>query len=567
MYRPLLAALVTVAVVCPARAQVVIVPSGPQIGSSNPIAARPTVPRPPGTPCTVPLFNEFQFVNFNYQTFSYAPPAGCPGPWAKVVFTADFTVSAGNQYDRTAAFYLGHANLYYGTTAEPSSTLSPSWHVERDVTDLSALFLTAQSGEADLGNFVGTSGGIVYDGIIYANAALEFYPLAEGQPAPRTPSLIVPFPNAAGGAATLSSTASQLSQTLTLPANTERVFLDVIAQSQGGDEFWYTCVPTDVSSELQSCANTAFREVEVTIDNQPAGVAPVYPWIFTGGIDPFLWQPIPGVQTLDFRPYRVDLTPFAGVLANGQAHTFALSVFNANNYFLATANLLVTTDPGAASVTGRLQRNTLTAAPSPVVNENLKTGPTGAVSGSVTVTSARDYVIEGYVQTSHGRVDTTVLSHAVFRNRQEFLIGASSYTQGIHQLTEVRSQTLVADPAGVRSAQTSVAYPLELAYTFSVNADGSAQQKTRATQSYVATTARAHNAVPVSKSAVSSEVSANDTLLIDSSGNLTGNTGQSSSAHYVERTAAGTCFARTLSSAAGVLTSATTSVTCPPDSP
>ena len=159
MYRPLLAALCGVAVLSQSHAQVVIVPSGPQIGSANPIAARPPVRRPPGTPCTVPLFNEFQFVNFNYQTFSYAPPAGCPGPWAKVVFTADFTVSAGNQYDRTAAFYLGHANLYYGTTAEPSSTLSPSWHVERDVTDLTSLCLTTQSGEADLGNFVGTSGG------------------------------------------------------------------------------------------------------------------------------------------------------------------------------------------------------------------------------------------------------------------------------------------------------------------------------------------------------------------------------------------------------------------------
>ena len=57
-----------------------------------------------------------------------------------MVFTADFTVTAGRQFDRTAAFYLGHASIYYGTTAEPRHTLSPSWHVERDVTDLSAIF-------------------------------------------------------------------------------------------------------------------------------------------------------------------------------------------------------------------------------------------------------------------------------------------------------------------------------------------------------------------------------------------------------------------------------------------
>ena len=85
-------------------------------------------------------------------------------------------MTAGRQFDRTAAFYLGHASIFYGTTAEPRSTLSPSWHVEHDVTDLTALFESAQTGEANIGNFVGVSGGVTYNGIIYANAALEFYP-------------------------------------------------------------------------------------------------------------------------------------------------------------------------------------------------------------------------------------------------------------------------------------------------------------------------------------------------------------------------------------------------------
>jgi len=65
----------------------------------------------------------------------------------------------------------------------------------------------------------------------------------------------------------------------------ERVYLDIIAQSQSNDEFWYFCVPNDETSNLESCGNTAFRETEVVIDGQPAGVAPVYPWIYTGGID------------------------------------------------------------------------------------------------------------------------------------------------------------------------------------------------------------------------------------------------------------------------------------------
>jgi Peptide N-acetyl-beta-D-glucosaminyl asparaginase amidase A len=67
------------------------------------------VPRPKTQPCTVPLFTNLEFADFNTKNFSYTPPASCPGPWAKVVFTADFTVTAGRQFDRTAQFFLGGA--------------------------------------------------------------------------------------------------------------------------------------------------------------------------------------------------------------------------------------------------------------------------------------------------------------------------------------------------------------------------------------------------------------------------------------------------------------------------
>src|ERR1700683_1046867 len=182
-----------------------------------------------------------------------------------------------------------------------------------------------------------------------------------------------------------------------MPTNITTAYLDVWSQGQSGDEFWYTCVPSDVASELESCSNTAFRETEISIDGKPAGVAPVFPFIFTGGIDPFLWEPIPGVQTLDFKPYQVDLTPFAGVLGDGSQHTVAISVFNANDFFNATANLLVFTDHGSREVTGGLISNTLSAAPSPQVNENLKTSSSGGVTGTVSVSSNRSFSISGFV--------------------------------------------------------------------------------------------------------------------------------------------------------------------------
>ena len=125
---------------------------------------------------------------------TFTPPPGCPGPWAKVIFSADFTVSAGRQFDRTAKFFLGGANIYFGTTAEPRAALSPSWHVERDLTDLSALFHTPQVGQAILGNFVGVDSGRTYNGIIYANARLDFYPVAPAHLAPTVPNAVLAFP-------------------------------------------------------------------------------------------------------------------------------------------------------------------------------------------------------------------------------------------------------------------------------------------------------------------------------------------------------------------------------------
>src|SRR4051812_29864425 len=220
-------------------AQVVTAPPTPQIGSSNTISADPAVKRPHGKPCKVQLFTNLPFADFNTKTFVYTPPADCPGPWTKVIFMADFTVTAGRQFDRTAQFFLGGANLYFGTTAEPRATLSPSWHVERDVTDLSALFRSAQNGFANLGNFVGVSAGVSFTGIIFANAQLEFYPvsLISGDRAIRVPDVVIGLQGDSDGTA-LNTTDGQLSKTLTLPTNVESAYLDVVAQSQSNDEFW-----------------------------------------------------------------------------------------------------------------------------------------------------------------------------------------------------------------------------------------------------------------------------------------------------------------------------------------
>lgn len=547
------------------NAQVVIAPSTPQVGSSNPESAEPTVPRPRHSkPCTVQLFQNMEFADYNIKSFSYTPPADCAGPWEKVVFSADFTVTAGNQFDRTAKFFLGGVNLYFGTTAEPRATLSPSWHVESDVTDLSALLQSAQTGAANLGNFVGVYNGTTYNGIIYANAQLEFYPAHGRGDAPKTPDVVIPL-QGPGDGTFLNTTTDQLSKTLTLPTNIESAYLDVIAQSQSNDEFWYFGVPNALTTELESNGNTGFRETEISIDGQPAGVAPVYPWVFTGGVDFYIWEPLPGVQTLNLKPYRVDLTPFAGMLSDGQQHTVAVSVFNANAGFSVTSTLLLYTDPWKAKVTGGILSNNLAAAPSPNVIQNITTAANGHAVGTVTVTSGRQFTISGYVNTSHGRVVTTVEQGMDFQNAQTFNVLGNYDVQDLTQSTTVKAKTTTREGPLVSEEVKTFSYPFVMNYNQVLNADGSITILTTADQQLQTTDKKSFEGWEYFSDKTSEEVSGQDTKNYDTSLNYIGHTGAAANASYSEHNSDGYCYSRTLTSASNVLTAFTDGQGCDDD--
>ena len=525
--------------------------SGPYvIGSANTVSADPNVTRPSTTPCVVQLFSNAEFDNFNPYSFTYTPPADCPGPWAKVVFEADINVTAGTQFDRTANFWLGPTNIYFGTTAEPSPNLGPSWHVESDLTDYRPIFYNAQQGTADIGNLVNST----FTGIIFASASLEFYPVAKGQTAPVTADEVLALSaGPSGGTVALGSTSSTLSGTFTMPTNVQTAYLDVYAQSQSGDEFWYTCVPSDVASELQSCSNTAFRETEITIDGQPAGVAPVFPWIFTGGIDPFLWFPIPGVQTLNFTPYRVNLTPFAGLLSNGQPHTVSLSVYNANNFFSATASLLLYLDSGSTRTTGAITQDTLTG-PSPLVTENLNVQPT-SIKGTVEVTSKRNFAISGFVNTSHGKVTTRVAQTVSFYNNQYFSITGNAYLQDISQGTTVNSYTTVSQPGAANIIYNqNYIFPLTVDISLAFLTNGNINQTTNAKQIYQHTAGTTQAGKVTFSSFLENAGQHVDTLELNSSFNLLGNRRQSSAQQYNYYDSTGAAYDCAISAAANALT-------------
>lgn len=527
------------------------IPPGFSIGSANVAIADPTVPRPPTQPCSVVLFSNQAFANFNSDSFNYAPPAACPGPWAKVVLEVDLSINAGVQYDRTAHIWVGGVNIYTGTTEEPDAVITRNWHVERDITDYSVLFATAQQGSVDLGNLVNST----YTGILQGTATLQFYPALRGVKPERTADKVYAMSSSAtGGAVTLNTSTDQLTQTITFPSNVERAFIDVLAQGQSGDEFWYTCVPNAQSSQLESCGNTAFREAEISIDGQPAGVAPVYPWIFTGGVDPFLWRPTPGVQTLNLMPYRVDISPFAGQLSNGQPHTLAISVYNANGYFLASGVVLAYLDPRTAQIKGAVTSNTLKAAVAPVITNKIASDSSGNISGTLTTSSVRDFEIAGYIQTSHGRIDMVVTQKMNYQNKQAFTINGSDYVQNIRQNTDVETDTALSSDEGQLHEHHHTRFPLTMDINYATPAGLPETQATSVVQAYDGWNTLVLNGWPVYQSEVHNKVTPTDTLDFDASGNFTGNTGQQSVQHFNFKDSIGSCYDRIVTSKAGLLT-------------
>jgi len=541
------------------------------IGSANTATADPPEARPNTTPCVVQLFTNVGPTTGDPQPFTFTPPAGCPGPWAKVILSADFSVNAGRQQDRTTSIWIGATNILYGSAMQPQADLGRTWHVERDVTDYSSLFTKPQPGQLT----VLTAVNARLTSIISGSASLLFFPTAPSAPAPVTADVVLPLSlDPVLGGQVFVTGADTLSRTFTMPNNVERAFVDIIVRnaSAASDEFYYLCVPDPaIAAQLLTCSGTTFREAEITIDGQPAGVAPAFPRITEGSIDPFLWRPIPGLIALNFRPYRVDITPFAALLSNGQPHEVGVKVINANPFAL-NGTVLLYLDHGSSQITGGLELNTL-GGPNPVTKQSVSTKD-GITLGTVTVKSVRDFKIRGFVNTSHGRVDTEIAQKVEFLNKQKFTIGASAFDQNVNQTSTVRSLTTVKGSSGDRDGDAReqitaqvTEFPISVDIAITTHADGSLTQTAiigeQHNQSSITTEGDNDNRA-VSK-VINTAANAQDTVLFSPSFAILGNQDQTSSQSFFSRSTKVDCFSRTITAANGLLTSIADGKSCPRD--
>lgn len=367
-------------------------------------------------------------------TGTYTPPAGCPGPWSKVVLTLTSEVG-GVQFDRDVYVAIGHAVMLDGSTSEPCCTGNDvTWTVQRDVTEYSALLAAAQPVIVELDNVTDTT----YTGVYHTTVDLTFYETGASAPAPETPDFVAPVSSnsAAGPMLGIGKPDDHPGADVVFPRNLERLQAELFADAHGPcEEFWW--------SDPTNCAGTPYREVAVYIDGQLAGAAPTYPVTYTGADGPGLWEPIPSPRAWNLRPYLVDLTPFVGELTDGNPHRISLGILDASlasgDFWQTAANLFGWTQPGVTVTTGGVTAVVAPASPT----ETPKWDPSGAVH--YTDTASHRLVFAGYLDTPSGIVTTRVT---------DVMGETDSQTQATDHGNWTWTQTVTTDSGGHETTRT-----------------------------------------------------------------------------------------------------------------
>ena len=205
-------------------------------------------------------------------------------------------------------------------------------------------------------------------------------------------------------------------------------------------------------------------------------------------------------------------------------------------------------------MTGAILSNTLTE-PNPVVQENIVAGAGPTFTGSVTVGSNRSFKISGYVNTSHGRVETTVDQTVDFFSKQEFDVNANTDIQNAQQTTTLDSQVTTSGGPMAGTVEKHFSYPLDINFSFIVNADGSFSQTTTSRQQDLVNVHENPKGGKTTISDLSNQVLASDTLKWDTNGNFLGPTGAHTTQTYREHDPSRGCYDRTITAENQKLTS------------
>ncbi|KAK7454157.1 hypothetical protein Landi51_03277 [Colletotrichum acutatum] len=280
----------------------------------------------------------------------YKPP-GCDFNRVIVNFTA---TSAGRQLDRLALLYLGDTEVWRTSTAEPRAAPGIIWTYWKDMTPYLSLWKTPQKIIFDLPNLIVTCHPRIlpsetsewgpkrltrrqddrFTGPFNCTLTATFFKSdVETDSAPPA-DLIIPI--SSRNASSNTGSAWQVPEreavsTVKFPRNANRAVFSVSANGQGSEEFWWSNVLQSDAAAFNATVGMApdgspWREVQVIIDDQLAGVQWPFPVIFTGGVVPSFHRPLVGLDAYDLREHEIDISPWLPVLSDGKEHTFKIKV-------------------------------------------------------------------------------------------------------------------------------------------------------------------------------------------------------------------------------------------------
>jgi hypothetical protein len=262
-------------------------------------------------------------------TGNYTPPS-CDFNHVIINFTV---TTIGRQYDRTGVMYLGDIEVWRTSTAEPQGARSNTpirWEYEKDMSPFLSLWKQPQTLIFDLENIVND----IYTGILNTTLTATFFksPVRIGHHAPA--DLVIPITQRIGSTGKPSQFVypeANATNTISFPRNVNRAVFTIDVKGQGNEEFWMSNV---FESAIYTFNDTygvypgysPWREVQVLIDGQIAGIWWPFPVIYTGGIVPQLNRPIVGLQAYDILEHEIDITAWLPLLCDGKEHTFIIKV-------------------------------------------------------------------------------------------------------------------------------------------------------------------------------------------------------------------------------------------------
>jgi peptide N-acetyl-beta-D-glucosaminyl asparaginase amidase A len=295
--------------------------TGPQTtpgAGPPPLSAYPDTPAPP-LPTTSPTVVSVVTNGRGCCYYVNQTPAG--GPWDAVVLNYTGT-AVGGVYDSSYRAYVGGAQVLFGTTPEYGT-----WTVLDNITEYESLL-------APGANFSFILSAALLGGYFETSVTLSFYPPPAGAPVPSEPSKILPV----WSHQFVTPSTTTISANVTVPSDASAATLEMWAYGFQADEFWWAAAHPN-------------RAVSLAVDGTPFGAVLPFPYINTGGVNLFLWRPIPGAYTLNDRPYETNVSGALGLLSGAHTYTATIPGRDPASDWLVEGSLLIWTNPNVTSAT------------------------------------------------------------------------------------------------------------------------------------------------------------------------------------------------------------------------